>query len=1170
MIAKDRKMRVETLYKLLNEKILVLDGATGTALQSFSLTAGDFGGKNFEGCNEYLNITSPHLIKKVHELYLEVGADIIETNSFGSMDFVLGEYGLSDKSYEISRISAELAREVADKFTKESPSKVRFVAGSMGPTTKSLTITGGISFNALVDSYFIQARGLYDGGVDYFLVETCNDTRNIKAAIIAIEKLLDMVEVKIPIAVSVTIEASGTMLAGQSVEALITSLEHKNLLYVGINCATGPEFMTDHIRTLSKMASTNIACVPNAGLPDENGRYLESPQMVANILESFIDQGWINIVGGCCGTNAEHIRALVKMVDNKAPRKIVKKNIATLSGVDFLELANENRPILVGERTNVIGSKLFKDLITAKKFDEAAEIAKVQIKNGADIIDVCLANPDSNELEDIKNFLEQLIKKVRTPLMIDSTDSKVIEDALTYCQGKSIINSINLENGEKKFKEVAMLAKKFGASLVIGTIDDDPENGMATTRERKLQIATRSYELLKELNIPDENMFFDPLVFPCGTGDVKYRASAVETIEGLRLIKEKYPRCKSAIGLSNVSFGLPPAGREVLNSVFLYHCVKAGLDLAIVNSQKLKRFASLSEEEIKICEDLLWNRGEDPITQFVTYYRGKKSDNVVDKSTLSPAETITNLIIEGLKGDLEKNLEILLEDNDALAIINGPLMDGMKTVGKLFNENKLIVAEVLQSAEVMKSAVDYLAPHIAKHQTSSRGKLLLATVKGDVHDIGKNLVDIIFSNNGFEVINLGIKIASEQLIQAYHKHNPDIIGLSGLLVKSANEMINTAQDLSAANISVPVLCGGAALSRNFVLNKIAPVYRDRAVFYAKDAMSGLDLANKIVDKSEYENLLATQNNSLKSSNSEIKIGENKPSFPNKRSKEVEILKDLPVAPDYQRHVLKNVSSEQLWNFINPKMLLTRHLGIGGKFAIPLFNNNFAEVRSLSGEGEGEKAILIFKELLSVMDKYKESLLTTGGIYQFFRCRSIDNTISLYHPSEDKVIANLLFPRQQKENGLSLADYISAQDKLTENSYDSMAIFFVTVGVNIREEVERLKKQGEFLRSHILAALTLELAEAYAEYLHSKIRSFWGHPDSINMTMQDRFNAKYHGKRYSYGYPACPNLEDQKAIFDLLRPAQDIGLNLTDAFMMDPEASVSALVFHHKDTKYFSV
>ncbi|HLE10578.1 MAG: methionine synthase [Bdellovibrionales bacterium RIFOXYD12_FULL_39_22] len=1166
----NRKERIELLQQLLNKKILVLDGATGTALQGFSLTAQDFGGKQFEGCNEHLNLISPHIVKKVHQLYLEVGADIIETNSFGSIDFVLGEYGLADKSYEISRLSGKIAREMADLYSKKTPEKVRFVAGSMGPTTKSLTITGGISFEALVASYYIQAQGLYDGEVDYFLVETCNDTRNIKAAIIAIEKLLASVEVKIPIAISVTIEAAGTMLAGQTIEALITSLEHKSLLYLGINCATGPEFMADHVRTMSKMANTKIACVPNAGLPDENGCYLETPSMMAKVLEGFIDQGWINLVGGCCGTNAHHIQELAKMVATKNPRKIISHKMATLSGVDYLELSEEKRPILVGERTNVIGSKQFKELIAAKKFDEAAEIAKTQVKNGADIIDVCLANPDSNELADMKDFLEQLIKKIRTPLMIDSTDPKVIEEALTYCQGKSIINSINLENGEKKFKEIASLACQYGASLVVGTIDDDPENGMAITRSRKLEVAERSYYLLKELNIPDENIFFDPLVFPCGTGDVKYRTSAIETIEGLRLIKDRFPRCKSAIGVSNVSFGLPPAGREVLNSVFLYHCVKAGLDLAIVNAQKLKRFASISSEEIKLCEDLLWNRMADSIAPFVAFYRGKKDIKAEDskQSKLSASELVTAAIVDGMKGDLEKNLNLLLNNNDALSIINGPLMDGMKLVGKLFNENKLIVAEVLQSAEVMKSAVDYLKPHLSKNQTTSRGKLLLATVKGDVHDIGKNLVDIIFSNNGFDVVNLGIKISSEQLIIAHQKHRPDLIGLSGLLVKSANEMVNTAIDLAAANITTPILCGGAALSKNFVTNKISVNYKNRATFYAKDAMSGLDLANKIVDKKEYENLLINHHNALvapsTASTSSESVSFDGGTSSTTRSSEIKIINKLPIPPDFDRHVLKNTPVEQLWNFINPKMLLTRHLGINGKYANALFANDFSSIRKSAKNAETEKAISVYQQVQTTFAIYKKSLLTTGAVYQFFRCKSTNNSIALYHPTKDEIICQLPFPRQTKENGLSLADYV------TSDNFDSLAIFFVTVGSKIRQEVEQLKASGNFLQSHILAALTLELAEAYAEYLHSKIRALWGFADPIDTTMTDRFHTQYHGRRYSYGYPACPNLEDQKIIYDLLNPASDIGLNLTDSFMMDPEASVSALVFHHEDAKYFSV
>ena len=1159
-----REDRIKLLKELLLTKILVLDGATGTALQQIKLNPDDFGGSKYEGCNEYLNIVSPHIIENIHKKYLDAGADIIETNSFGTAAVVLDDYDLGERSYEISKKSGEIARNVVTDYIHNNPDRPRFVAGSIGPTTKSLSLTGGISLDNLIENFYTQAKGLYDGDVDYFLLETCNDTRNIKAALEGIRKLYQEVSIELPIAISITIEANGTMLGGQGVEALYSSIENIKLLYVGLNCATGPDFMTDHIRNLNKLANCPIACVPNAGLPDENGLYLEGPSILATALETFIEKGWINLIGGCCGTTYDHINALSELVKNKKPRTIPRVNICHLSGIDYLEITDDKRPILVGERTNVYGSKKFKRLITEQKFDEACEIAKLQVKNGADIIDVCLANPDSDELNDMKLFLSHLTKSIKAPLMIDTTYPEVVEAGLKFCQGKSIINSINLEDGDKKFKKIVMMAKKHGASLVIGTIDENPEDSMAITRERKVEIADRSRTILNEMGIKDEDMFFDPLVFPCATGDQKYVGSAVETIEGIKLIKKSFPRCKTVVGLSNVSFGLPPAGREVLNSVFMYHCVKAGLDLAIVNSQKIKRFATLSEYEIELCENLIWNKGPDPISEFVKFFRDKKDTFIKKESNLTTEEEIANQLIEGLKTDLTERLDKLLKKMTPLEIINGPLMDGMGEVGKLFNSNKLIVAEVLQSAEVMKAAVNYLKPKMKSGENSSKGKFLIATVRGDVHDIGKNLVEIILSNNGYEVINLGIKVPSDQLIQACKKHNPDIIGLSGLLVKSTQEMINSCEDLANSNIDIPVICGGAALSKRFVSSKIGPVYKDGIVLYARDAMSGLDLSNKLMDPKKRLILKEEMKKNMLSASNSSSSDINRPEslIP---STKIKSLDKLPIPSDFDRHVLKNTSIDTLWKFINPKMLMTKHLGVSGKFSNHLFENDFAEISYLPG---GEKAIEIYNEVCNVKDTYSESILTTGAVYQFFKCVSQNNCITLYDESSQNEIITLKFPRQKTDNGLCLSDYVYPKNKKMKK-IDSMALFLVTIGSNIKDEVEKLKNSGNFLRSHILSALSLELAEAYAEYVHKKIRASWGHPDHIDLKASDLLKAKYHGRRYSYGYAACPDLENQTIIFDLLKP-DEINLKLTDGFMMDPEASVSALAFHHPDATYFNV
>ncbi|HYM12337.1 MAG TPA: homocysteine S-methyltransferase family protein, partial [Bryobacterales bacterium] len=873
----DNEHRRAALLDALEARILVLDGAMGTMLQQKQLTAEDFGGPSLEGCNEYLVKTRPDVILGIHRAYLAAGADIIETDTFGGTRIVLGEYHVAEMARELNSTAARLARQAADDFS--TPQKPRFAAGSMGPTTKAITVTGGVTFDQLREAYYEQAKALVEGGADLLILETCQDTRNIKAGLLGIERARRELGRSIPLIVSGTIEPMGAMLAGQTAEALWASISHADLLAVGLNCATGPEFMTDHIRTLAELATTRISCFPNAGLPNEEGKYLETPESLAAQLDRFVQHGWLNIVGGCCGTTDAHIRAIAQMAEGRPPRlpKPTSHRVF-FSGIDLVEAEDSSRPLLVGERTNVIGSRLFKNLVAEEKWEEATEIARRQVKNGAHLVDVCLQSTDRDELKDIPPFYEKLIRKIKAPIVVDTTDPRAIELALTYCQGKSIINSINLEDGEEKFERTCPLARSYGAALVVGCIDEDKQQAQAFTRERKLAIAQRSRKLLTEkYGIPAENIVFDPLVFPCATGDANYIGGAVETIEGIRLIKREIPFVKTILGISNISFGLPPAAREVVNSVFLYYCTRAGLDLAIVNAEKLERFASLPTEERQLAESLLFNtpppglaappdwREQTPeqkaaINQFhiaaITEHFRKATAKVKAKAADLPLdERLSNYIIEGTKDGLIADLERKRQEGAApLDIINGPLMAGMAEVGRLFNNNELIVAEVLQSAEAMKAAVNHLEQFMEKAETSTRGKIILATVKGDVHDIGKNLVEIILSNNGYRVINLGIKVPAQDLIVAYQKYLPDAIGLSGLLVKSAQQMVITAGDLREAGIRVPLLVGGAALSDKFTRLRIAPSYGE-PVCYAKDAMTGLSLMNRLMDPRERDAVL---------------------------------------------------------------------------------------------------------------------------------------------------------------------------------------------------------------------------------------------------------------------------------------------------------------------------
>ncbi|ATA59072.1 Methylenetetrahydrofolate reductase [Geobacillus stearothermophilus] len=1131
-----------TLEQQLQRKILVIDGAMGTMIQNANLSAADFGGEAYEGCNEYLTLTAPHVIRRIHEAYLEAGADIIETNTFGATRIVLDEYGLGHLALELNIEAAKLAKQTAESFS--TPDWPRFVAGSMGPTTKTLSVTGGATFEELVAAYEEQARGLLLGGVDLLLLETCQDTLNVKAGFLGISKAFEAVGRRVPLMISGTIEPMGTTLAGQAIDAFFISVRHMKPIAVGLNCATGPEFMTDHLRTLASLADTAVSCYPNAGLPDEEGRYHETPEMLAEKIRRFAEKGWINIVGGCCGTTPDHIRAIAEAVRDLPPRAIPSSfDVHAVSGIEALIYEETMRPLFVGERTNVIGSRKFKRLIAEGKYEEAAEIARAQVKNGAHVIDICLADPDRDELHDMEQFVREVVKKVKVPLVIDSTDERVIERALTYSQGKAIINSINLEDGEERFAKVVPLLHKYGAAVVVGTID---EQGMAVTAERKLEIALRSYDLLvNRYGVPARDIIFDPLVFPVGTGDEQYIGAANETIKGIRLIKEQLPECLTMLGISNVSFGLPPAGREVLNSVFLYHCTQAGLDYAIVNTEKLERFASIPEDEVRMAEALLFDTNDETLNAFIEFYRSKITAAKPAQTNLSLEERLARYVIEGSKDGLIPDLEKALETySDPLSIINGPLMAGMDEVGRLFNNNQLIVAEVLQSAEVMKAAVAFLEPYMEKKEGSTKGKVILATVKGDVHDIGKNLVDIILSNNGYEVIDLGIKVAPQQLIEAVREHQPDIIGLSGLLVKSAQQMVVTAQDLRQAGISTPILVGGAALTRKFTENKIAPEY-DGIVLYAKDAMDGLALANQI-QQGEID----------------YKKKETAESEPTRQTMVVTAVKsnvstDVPVyiPADLERHVLRNVPLDHILPYVNWQMVLGHHLGLKGK------------VKRLLEEKD-EKALALKAVIDELVHEAKERRwIQPAGVYRFFPAQSDGNRVYIYDPTDGKTVLETFdFPRQPRAPHLCLADYLKSKES---GEMDYVGLFAVTAGHGVRELAQRWKEEGEFLKSHAIQALALEIAEGFAERVHQIMRDRWGFPDDPDFTMEERFAAKYQGQRYSFGYPACPNLEDQEKLFRLLHP-EDIGIRLTDGYMMEPEASVSAIVFAHPEARYFNV
>lgn len=1162
-MTRNYKESYEMLKKDLDDRIVLLDGAMGTMLQRENLTAKDFGGEKYEGCNDYLVLTRPEVIKKIHKQYLEAGSDIIETNTFGALDIVLKDYDLEDKVFEMNKAAAEIANRAIEEYRAENPSDTRslYVAGAIGPSNKSISVTGGVTFEELIHSYYSATSGLLAGGVDLILFETIQDTRNLKAAYLGLQKAMKE-NYAVPLMLSFTIESTGTTLAGQTADAFYYAVNHMNPLSVGLNCATGPEFMTQFLKKLNDISNTYISVYPNAGLPNEEGKYEETPETLSVKIEDFFKNEYLNIVGGCCGTTPEHIRHIKEKSLKYSPRRVdTDKDENALSGLITLNTP-ENRSVYVGERTNVIGSRIFKNLIVAEKFDEATEIARLQIKGDADVIDICLANPDRDEMSDMKSFLEKVAKFAKVPIMIDSTDISVVEEGLTYLQGKGIINSINLEDGEEKFERMAAIIKKFGAAVVVGLID---EEGMAVSLEKKLKVARRSYELLTgKYGIDERDIIFDTLVFPVATGDQKYIGSATATIEAIREIKREMPNVKTILGVSNVSFGLPVAGREVLNTYYMQKAYEAGLDFAIVNTEKLIPMDKISDKEKELSEELLFNTDDTTVANFVSFYREKKGvQKKADTSNMTSEEQVANLVVEGSKKDLNQLLDTLLAKYAPLDIINGPLMTGMDEVGRLFNNNDLIVAEVLQSAEVMKASVSYLEQFMEKSETSTKGTVIMATVKGDVHDIGKNLVGIIIGNNGYRVVDLGINTTAEKIREAVINEKADYLGLSGLLVKSAAEMVNTVAVLREAGIKIPIFVGGAALTEKFTINKIEPSYQNNIVIYSKDAMTALADLNKMIDEQKFEEfkeylqkrrdvLLVRDEKALERLEVRQTVGAIKDSEGTYDFSKVELPKydfEKIYRPEtLNRQIITNIDAKEVFRFVNLQMLIGKHLGLKSVVSDMLKNKD-------------PRVTKIYNEITDIVN-HGDEYFDIKAVYKYFPVRKNGEILEVLSDDLSSVVETFSFPRQKWGKHLSLNDYISPDE------IDYMGMFVVSAGEKSRIMSNELIQKGEFYRGHLVNSVGLELAEATAEYIHRIMRADAGIIDR-ELTQDEILKAKYQGKRYSFGYPACPDLSDQEKLFRLLKP-ETYGIRLTEGYMMYPEASVSAIVFSQPFTKYFNL
>ncbi|MFA6433264.1 MAG: homocysteine S-methyltransferase family protein [Elusimicrobiales bacterium] len=1126
----------EKFHKIFKEKIVIFDGAMGSYLEKLKLKPEDF--KGYEGLNEYLSLSRPDVIKQAHLDYLSAGADVVETNTFGANRFVLAEYGLPDKVKELNLAAVRLAREAA--AASSTPDKPRFVAGSIGPTNKALFVTGGATFDEFTDVYYEQICALMEGRVDLLLVETAHDISNIKAALAAASRAFSKNGRRLPVMVSVTMDRKNTMLSGQDIEAVCVSLEHFPLSALGFNCSTGPKDLALRLETLSKVSRFPVLAMPNAGLPDENGKYAETPEEFAAVMGGYAGAGLLNAAGGCCGTGPGHIKALAAALKGLKPRVSGQGGGWAVSGIEALYYREIEPPLMVGERNNSIGSKKFRDIAAAGDWDKAVEMAKAQVRAGAHVLDVCLSNPERNELEDAKIFFPKLFHAVRTPVMIDTTDLRVMEEGLKLAPGQCLLNSVNFEFGEGRPREAAGLIKLYGGKLVFGLIDEDKEKGIPLTAERKLEIARRGYGFFTEkCGLAAEDMIFDALVFPVGVGG-EYSQSARETLKALERLKKEFPLSKTILGVSNVSFGLPPAGREVLNAVFLHHAIRAGLDLAIVNIEKLKRYSQLPANEVKLSEDLLLARAPDPAGTFAAYFREKQSGApaAVAAAASSPEDRLYGMILNGSRaGAREAVKELLAGGMEPLAVINGPVLKAMGEVGRLFSGGGLIVTEVLQSAEVVKEAVSELEPALKAGNIPKRGRFLLATVKGDVHDIGKNLVNIIFEANGFEVIDMGVKVPPEAIVAAALKEKPDFIGLSGLLVRSTEQMTITARELAGAGVTAPLLAGGAALTAGFVAANMAPVYKG-PVFYAPDAMDGLNSALNYVVGGRPASA------SLKAVPQAAAPRASAPGAVTAKYGERFRPDEIPVPKDLERHFLGDYDLAELFAEMDPD----------------LFNLRFLKLKKT----DEEKAAATKKIMDGMKEEVlRERLIKPRGVYRFFKAAA-DGDSLLFYGRDGKIVETIDFPRQHDAERLCLADFFAAPN----GKQDYLALMAVTCGEGVAEFSRREREKGNYLRSYIVEALALSLAEAFAEALHYKIREDWGFAEPRSDTPLRRVH--YRGRRYSFGYPSCPDLADQKQLFNLLRPEGDVKMKLTDNFMMDPEASVSAFVLHNPKAKYFYI
>jgi 5-methyltetrahydrofolate--homocysteine methyltransferase len=1139
----------------------------GTHLQTQNLSADDFGGEHLNGCNEYLVVSRPGAVENVHRDYLEAGADVIETDSFGSTSIVLAEYGLADRAYELNLKAAQLACEVARGFS--TPDRPRFVAGSMGPTTK-LPSLGHIRFREMAASYKEQARGLVDGGADLLCVETCQDVLQAKAALYGVFELFREARRRVPVVASVTVESMGTLLLGTEISAALVSLEPYDIDVIGVNCATGPKEMSEHVRVLCGGSPKPVFVMPNAGIPENVGghaHYKLSPEELVQYLSHFVRDLGVSVVGGCCGTTREHIRQLAGAVGGLAPKH---RNIDFIPSASSLyqpaALHIEPPPVLVGERTNANGSKLFRDLLAQEDWEGIVAMGKEAVKEGAHMVDVCAAFVGRDEARDMREIISRFNTQVTLPIVIDSTEAPVIEESLQLIGGKAIINSINLEDGEERINRVVPLCRNYGAAVIALTID---EQGMAKTAEAKLAVARRIHELaVGKFGMRPHDLIFDTLTFTLGSGDEEFRRAGMATIDAIRMIKKELPGVKTILGVSNISFGLGVELRHALNSVFLHYAIEAGLDMAIVHAAKIMPLYKIDETGRELCRRLIFDERspDDPLAALMEHYakhKGEKKAKAVRGGTVE--ERLKTRIIDGDKVGLQADLDEGLKSHAALEIINAILLDGMKVVGELFGSGQMQLPFVLQSAEVMKTAVAYLERFMDKADSTSKGVMVLATVKGDVHDIGKNLVDIILTNNGYKVINLGIKVPLETMLHAAAEHGADAIGMSGLLVKSTLIMKENLEVMNEQGITLPVILGGAALTRRYVEQDLRSVYRG-TVWYANDAFDGLQLMAKIGagdlaapagarGPEEDETLTGTEAKIALAEQEDARYLERgSPSAGSAIRSAVRADVPIPTPPFFGSRVVDEVPLEEIYAFVNEVAL------IRGQWQVRKGKMAEADYRAMVQEK-------VMPDLDALKEKVlREKLLQPKVVYGYFPCQSRGNDLLVYDDAGVTVRERFTFPRQSGDRHLCLSDYFAAVDS---GRMDVVAFQVVTMGKTASEHSARLFSAGDYKDYLYFHGLSVECAEALAELWHRKVRTDLGIAGKDAPDIRRLFSQGYQGSRYSFGYAACPSLEDQVKLFALVDGGR-IGVHLTDEYSLEPEQSTNAIIVHHPEARYFTI